>query len=292
MALTPMIGEGELRVTREAPPETHDVRSWLDGAVVFDHRRWSCAHAELTWRAPRHLIVLTHAGRTARTRVACAGEIVHDGPDRPGALSVIPAGVERSGSYSDVDLVYSALWLDPGRFGPGDDALPILVNGGEPVIAALLTSLQQEIADDTGPDGGYVEHLVAVLLHRIRRLDGVRAGTRTSPAAPLGTATLRRVHDHMEQHLDGEIRLSELATIAGMEVDSFARRYRAATGMAPYAAVIERRVRRAEQLLGDDALELGVIAARLGFSSQSHFTTTFKRQRGMTPSAYRRTLLA
>jgi AraC family transcriptional regulator len=296
MALTPMIGHGELHVTSEAPPETPNVRSWLGGAVVFDHRRWTCAQAELTWTAPCHLVVLTHAGRTARTRISCAGELIHDGRDRPGALSFIPAGVERSGSYSEVDLVYSALWLDPDRFDHGSctDGLPTLVNRSDPVIAALLTSLQREIAGDAVPDAGYVEHLVAVLMHRILLLGGGRrTGTgRATIGSALGKATLRRVHDHMEQHLDGEIRLGDLAAIAGMEVDSFARRYRAATGMAPYAAVIEHRVRRAEQLLDDAELELGVIAARLGFSSQSHFTTTFKRQRGMTPNAYRRQLLS
>src|SRR5882757_8381082 len=106
MALTPMIGEGKLRVTRETTFEPPETCSWLDGAIVFDHRRWSCQGAELTWTAPSHLIVLTHTGKTARTRISCSGELVYDGRDRPGALSFIPAGVERSGSYCEADLVY------------------------------------------------------------------------------------------------------------------------------------------------------------------------------------------
>lgn len=40
-------------------------------------------------------------------------------------------------------------------------------------------------------------------------------------------------------------------------------------------------------LLRETDLSIGSIAFRLGFSSQSHFTTTFRRLRGMTPRAYR-----
>ncbi|MCK1643072.1 helix-turn-helix transcriptional regulator [Bradyrhizobium sp. 157] len=292
MALTPMIGEGQLRVTHEAPSEPPDTRSWLDGAIVFDHRRWSCREAELTWTAPSHLIVLTHTGKTARTRVSCSGELVYDGRDGPGALSFIPAGVERSGSYREADLVYSALWLDHAQFKREGSAetLPILVNRADAVITTLLTALHDDIAHGSKPDTAYVEHLAAVAMHRVMALDGAKPPPATHGA--LGKVTLRRVQEYVEERLGGEIRLSDLAALADMEIDSFARRFRAATGMAPYAFVIERRICRAEQLLANADHEIALIAARLGFSSQSHFTTAFKRQRGMTPRAYRQQLFS
>jgi AraC family transcriptional regulator len=292
MALTPMIGEGELRVTDETRSEPPDTCSWLDGAIVFDHRRWSCQEAELTWTAPSHLIVLTHTGKTARTRISCSGELVYDGRDRPGALSFIPAGVERSGSYCEPDLVYSALWLDHDRFRYERSAhtLPILVNRADAVINTLLTALYEDIARGIRPDAAYVEHLAAIAMHRILALDGGKP--RANAHGALGKATLREIQEYVEEHLSGEVRLSDLAAIADMEIDSFARRFRTATGMAPYAFVIERRIRRAEQLLADPDHELALIAARLGFSSQSHFTTTFKRERGMTPRAYRQQLFS
>lgn len=70
--------------------------------------------------------------------------------------------------------------------------------------------------------------------------------------------------------------------------DSFARRFKATTGLAPYAFVVERRLRRAEILLAKPEMALAAIAMSLGFSSQSHFTTTFRKLRGTTPHAYRR----
>lgn len=294
MALTPLMGEGRLRVTQPAsptPPETH---SWFGGAIVFDHRHWACGEAELTWTAPSHLIVLTQSGRIAKTRVSCAGELIHDGFDRPGALSFIPAGVERSGFYRDADLVYSALWLDPALASLGESSEqtpPIFINRSDSVVSALLSSLQAELASGGGVDASYVEHLVAIVLHRIAMLDGAKAPARGG-CGQIGNTVLRRIRDHVDAHLGRQISLSDLARVAGMGSDSFARRFRATTGLAPYAFVIERRIRRAEQLLADTEIELGPLAARLGFSSQSHFATTFKRQTGLTPRAYRQRLFS
>jgi AraC family transcriptional regulator len=287
-----MIGEGELRVTQETPSEPPDTCSWLDGAIVFDHRRWCCQEAELTWTAPSHLIVLTHTGKTARTRVSCSGELAYDGRDRPGVLSFIPAGVERFGSYCEADLVYSALWLDHDRFRHERSAetLPILINRADAVITALLTALYQDVAFGSKPDTAYVEHLAAIAMHRVMALDGAKP--RPNAHGALGKAKLRRIEEYVEERLGGEIRLSDLAAIANMEIDSFTRRFRTTTGMAPYAFVIERRIRRAEQFLANPDHELALIAAKLGFSSQSHFSTTFKRQRGMTPRTYRQQLFS
>lgn len=290
MALTPLIGEGRLRVTQEVAPEPVDTRAWLDGAVVFEHRHWACREAELSWIAPSHLIVLTQSGRTAKTRISCAGELIHDGGDRPGALSFIPAGVERSGFYQAVDLVYSALWFDPARIGLrelGGRMPPILVNRGDDAVGTLLSSLQAELASGVEVEASYVEHLLAVVLHRLERLDGGGSSPRGSHGR-IAKVTLRRIQEHIDAHLGQEITLGELARLVGMGHDSFARRFRATTGLAPYAYVIEQRMRRAEELLAQGDLDLARVACALGFSSQSHFTTTFRRQRGLTPLAYRR----
>lgn len=290
MALTPLIGEGRLHVTQEAAPEPVDRRAWLDGAVVFEHRHWACREAELTWTAPAHLVVLTQSGRTAKTRVSSAGELIHDGFDRPGALSFIPAGIERSGFYRDANLVYSALWLDPARMNlgePGRRTPPILINRRDDAIGALLSALQAELSAGIEVEASYIEHLVAVLLHRLELLDGGGPASRGGHG-PIAKTTLRRIQEHIDAHLGQEITLTELARLAGMGQDSFARRFRATTGLAPYAYVIEQRMRRAEELLAKGDLELARVACALGFSSQSHFTTTFRRQRGLTPRAYRR----
>ena len=80
---------------------------------------------------------------------------------------------------------------------------------------------------------------------------------------------------------------SRLAALLDMPIDRFARRFKATTGLAPYAYVIARRVRRAEVLLQTTDRDIATIALALGFSSQSHFTTAFRQATGGTPAAYR-----
>src|SRR5690606_41574835 len=89
-------------------------------------------------------------------------------------------------------------------------------------------------------------------------------------------------------HLSSERRSSELAGDDGLEPHHSRRACRAATGLPPHRYVTERRLARAAELLRDpNGPPIADVAARVGFSSQSHLTTAFGRQYGLTPAAYR-----
>lgn len=289
MSIRPIFGDGQLRAREDATVQLHQA-SWFGSRVLFDHRRWVCREVEMRWSAPRHLLVVTDAGRTAGTRIQADGRLLFDGPDRPGVFTFVPAGAERTGVYRDADLSYSALWIDPAWDRAGRLAdLPILVNRSDAVIGTLIGALQAEIALGCRPDATYVEHLLALLGYRLAALDG--APIPPSRHGRLGRRALARVRDHVAAHIADEISLSGMAEAAGMGTDSFARRFKVTTGVAPYAFVLEERIRRAEALLADAALPIGTIAIRLGFSSQSHFTATFRRLRGISPRDHRARIL-
>jgi AraC family transcriptional regulator len=292
----PLIGGGRIRVRGEVRPNAPTTRSWLDDRVTFDHRRWSCADAELEWTSPHHLFVLTEQGGTSRTEVRVGGQLACDGLDAPGALTFVPASADRQCCYRDADLFYSALWIDPAiqnRLSGCElaSAPSPIVNGDDPVIGSLLVSLREDVVVGSEPGAAYIEHLVALLLMRLGRL----AGASQPPQARgsrLNRKALKRVQDYVEDNIGTEIALSDLAGLTGLPVDAFARRFKATIGQAPYAYVIERRVRRAETLLGTTDVTIAAIAPALGFSSQSHLTTTFRRVTGTTPHTYRARFLS
>ncbi|MBY5818594.1 helix-turn-helix transcriptional regulator (plasmid) [Rhizobium leguminosarum bv. viciae 248] len=287
MSFKPLLGDGRIR-SQEERSEPLQTASWAGSSIVFDNRRWACREAELRWTAPHHLVVLTEEGGTSQTSIRHEAKSVYDGKDRPGALTFVPAGAERFGFYRNVDLTYSALWIDPDARISGCESLgdlPILVNKKDPVIATLVGSLRDEMALGHKPDTAYVEHLVALVGLRVATLN--KEHNSVQGHGCLSRRALGRVRDYIDAHMNSDISLSALAAVADMAVDSFARRFKATTGLAPYAYVIEERVWRAETLLRETGLSIGTIAFRLGFSSQSHFTTTFRRLRGMTPRVYR-----
>jgi len=60
-----------------------------------------------------------------------------------------------------------------------------------------------------------------------------------------------------------------------------------AFGTTPHQYLIERRINRARRLLSAGTASITEISMSVGFSTPSHFATTFKQRVGVTPSAYR-----
>ncbi len=117
---------------------------------------------------------------------------------------------------------------------------------------------------------------------------GPTADGRTGVAGGLPGFRLRRVTEYIEGHLCHELRLAELSGLLHMTPYHFARLFKDSTGLPPHRFVIHRRIDRAAALLADGALSIRAIARSVGFRTASHFTTTFRRVTGVTPSAYRR----
>jgi AraC-like DNA-binding protein len=110
------------------------------------------------------------------------------------------------------------------------------------------------------------------------------------PGAGLSRAVLARVNRHLERRFDTPVRIEELAAIAGLTPSHFIVQYRRAAGMTPYQRLISIRMAHARDLLECTAAPLEEIAAQVGYESASHFATLFKRETGITPGQYRRSL--
>ena len=106
----------------------------------------------------------------------------------------------------------------------------------------------------------------------------------------LSARKLRKVTDFIAENYDHEIKLAELAQVAGMSSFHFAREFKKTTGITPHQYLIKYRIERAKSLLARDDLPLTEVGLRSGFSHQSHFTRLFRRITGTTPHSYRLTL--
>jgi AraC family transcriptional regulator len=98
---------------------------------------------------------------------------------------------------------------------------------------------------------------------------------------------LRRVVEYVDNHFAAKISLADLAAVAGLSRMHFASQFRAATGLRPHEYLLKRRILRAEELLRDSTTTIVEIALTVGFQTQAHFTTVFKRFVGSTPRHWR-----
>jgi AraC family transcriptional regulator len=107
------------------------------------------------------------------------------------------------------------------------------------------------------------------------------------PVGGLQKWRLKRVAEYVDSHLSKKVTLSDLAAVAGLSRMHFASQFRMATGLRPHEYLLRQRIRRADELLRDTTMTIVEVALNVGFQTQAHFTTVFKRIAGSTPAQWR-----
>jgi len=95
------------------------------------------------------------------------------------------------------------------------------------------------------------------------------------------------VTEYIQQNLDKDLTLAELAAVVCMSPYHFARLFRCSTGVPPHRFVVRQRIARARACLATPELSIAQISRMVGFGTPSHFTTVFHRVTGVTPRGYR-----
>ena len=106
----------------------------------------------------------------------------------------------------------------------------------------------------------------------------------------MGTPMDPRIEQTIElmgRQLHRELRVSELASAAGLSIAQFARLFRQATGMTPVAYLHQLRLARARILLERTNLSVSEIMAQVGISDRSHFGRDFRSRFGASPRTLR-----
>lgn len=103
--------------------------------------------------------------------------------------------------------------------------------------------------------------------------------------SPRMDAVLAMIDTIERRHAD-PLRLTEIATAAGMTSSACCRLFRTVTGTSPMGYLRQVRVRRAGVLLRS-GLSLADVAARTGFCDAAHLTKIFRSITGVTPGAWR-----
>ncbi|MFF4532728.1 helix-turn-helix transcriptional regulator [Streptomyces sp. NPDC001407] len=101
------------------------------------------------------------------------------------------------------------------------------------------------------------------------------------------TRRLRLAKDVMDRDWAEPLDLDVVAAHAGYSRFHFVRAFKAVYGRTPGQYLSRRRIERAQELLRTANLSVTEICTLVGFSSLGTFCASFKKQTGLTPSAYR-----
>ena len=148
------------------------------------------------------------------------------------------------------------------------------------------------LARGGGGDALAVEERVLLLLDTVLRrayaADG--AGRRPSPPRPRERDAAEAARDLLALRFREALTLHDLARAVSLSRFRLCRAFRAAAGTTLHAFREQLRLRAALGPLAEGCRDLTALALDLGYSSHSHFTASFRRAFGTTPSRARATL--
>jgi len=99
---------------------------------------------------------------------------------------------------------------------------------------------------------------------------------------------VRRSEEFLREHLAKDISLAEIAEQARLSPFHFARQFKATMGLPPAAYQRKLRLEKAQELLLNTNLEIGEIAATVGYDTPQAFARAFRQAIGASPSDWRR----
>lgn len=99
---------------------------------------------------------------------------------------------------------------------------------------------------------------------------------------------IQRSVEHIHAHFGDDLSIDELARDAHCSVSHFSRIFKREIGYSPKDYLIKTRIDKSRKLLQDSSDSITGIAFRCGFATSAHFSDSFKKITGVSPSEYRK----
>ncbi len=152
-------------------------------------------------------------------------------------------------------------------------------------VLALMRGIEAEIRNGCPSGLLYAESISIATIsylwgrfakpHSVRRLQG------------LSPSRLKLLKEYIKTHIQNDVSLIALADMAGLSPRHLRRCFKQATGESPYQYQLNMRINEAKQLLRKGDLSITETALSLGFSTPSHFSTSFSKVVGVSPREFR-----
>lgn len=244
-----------------------------------------------------YAIVCMHIGPSVEVTCDRGGRLRH-GREVAGDLDIIPAHTPAAWEtkHTGTTLVMRVpdellrkvameLEMDPNNIEIADR-----FQLRDPFIEHIGWAIKADL--ESGGAGGrlYRESLGKALAARLLQRHSRRSLPMRDPQGGLSAWKLKQVISHIEDNLESELSLAEIAQVAGVSVSHLKTLFRRSTGTPVHQYILRRRVERAKLLLQDQNLSIAQIAFATGFAHQSHLARHMRKILGVTPAVARKDL--
>lgn len=104
-------------------------------------------------------------------------------------------------------------------------------------------------------------------------------------------AAIQEVISYITDHLEENLNVETLCQRTAFSPYYFIRVFKRETGFTPHQYVMNVRMDTARYLLANTNMQIKEICSRVGFSSESTFSSAFRKAQGMSPAHYRSRIL-
>ena len=236
-------------------------------------------HLRLTIVAPKFFMC-----SQATSKPAQLGLRLSHGASGPNHIKIqlrVPGHPSRSEEDTGAAMVCHHLDIRDGRTslhagGTGIDC----VLGAEDLPTPYFRRRLERLADARSLPSQMFRPVASVQLMAIGRYG-------YNPASRDVMEALEQAMVAIEMQTINGVTMCDLAAQIGMTASEFSKRFKQKLGCSPYAYFNVVRMGEAHASLSTSDQTLADTAYSLGYSSQAHFTTAFKRQTGLPPGEYR-----
>lgn len=223
------------------------------------------------------------------------GASLATGTARNGVVTIIPAGSSArwdiGGSVNVVQLFLPHGTLARVAAEADRDGLTDLTERTahpDLVTSRLLVSAADVLDGNETLDALFRQQLTDLLAMRLLAAHTGKPPAYQPALGGLAPTVLRRAIERLRSDADVDVSLAALASDAGLSRFHFCRAFKESTGLSPHNWLRQYRLEQAMIMLRDPHNSVAIVAAALGYASQTAFAAAFRRLTGETPSDWRR----
>ncbi len=149
------------------------------------------------------------------------------------------------------------------------------------MLSSMFTSMLK-IAK--GQSSTQSEHRISLYLHMLL----CELVEKCSDVHPLANESIEKAVKYMEDHINQNISLDELAEHINLSKFYFNRYFKKHMGLTPHQYFINMRLQNAKRMLVTTSASIEQVAENCGFDNASNFIRLFKQRVGMTPTVFRK----
>ncbi|WP_213806761.1 AraC family transcriptional regulator [Granulicella sp. dw_53] len=265
-------------------------RSPWTGLVVERHHHQGC---EIPVHDHETLALHLQTGGEVDMEWFCSGR---SGRQRstPGSMLLLPAGTRDSVIWhASTERVVAS--IEPAMLKEAAEQMgirgfcdfDIRWSLRDEQLSLLLTEMNREMKSGWLMGSLYGDLLGMSLSVALIKKYGETASYIPQLKGGLSRSHIRAVLGYIEENIDKDIRLEELAALSGLSLFHFARSFRESLGESPYQFILKKRMQSAKKLLVRPEWNIRQIASAIGFTDVSQFSKMFRKSTGVTPTTWR-----